>query len=34
MDQFTEDCIVLVVASSIYNEKDYIRNYEDFLNAK
>jgi hypothetical protein len=24
----------LVVASSIYNEKDYIRNYEDFLNAK
>lgn len=34
MDQFTEDCIALVVASSIYNEKDYIRNYEDFLNAK
>lgn len=34
MDQFTEDCIALVVASSVYDEKDYIRNYEDFLNAK
>ena len=34
MDQFSEDCIVLVVASSWYDEKDYIRNYEDFLNAK
>ena len=34
MDQFSEDCIALVVASSIYDEKDYIRNYEDFLNAK
>lgn len=34
MDQFSEDCIALVVASSWYDERDYIRNYEDFLNAK
>ena len=34
MDQFSEDCIALVVASSWYDEKDYIRNYEDFLIAK
>ena len=34
MDHFSEDCIALVVASSTYNEKDYIRNYEDFLVTK
>ncbi|EFU7141293.1 WxcM-like domain-containing protein, partial [Escherichia coli] len=25
------NCILLVLASDIYDENDYIRNYEDFM---
>lgn len=28
---FSPDCVVMVLASEHYNEKDYIRNYEEFL---
>lgn len=31
MHDFTEDCVLLVLASDYYNENDYIRNYNDFL---
>jgi dTDP-4-dehydrorhamnose 3,5-epimerase-like enzyme len=31
MKNFTPDCILVVLASDHYNEKDYIRNYEKFL---
>lgn len=31
MHDFSEDCILLVLASEHYDESDYIRNYEDFL---
>lgn len=31
MHDFSEDCILLVLASEHYQESDYIRNYEDFL---
>ena len=31
MKNFSDDCILLVLANSIYDEKDYIRNYEEFL---
>lgn len=31
MHDFSEDCILLVLASEHYDENDYIRNYEDFL---
>ena len=31
MYDFSEDCVLLVLASSIYDEADYIRNYDDFL---
>jgi dTDP-4-dehydrorhamnose 3,5-epimerase-like enzyme len=30
MKKFSKDCIILVVASMYYNEKDYIRNYDEF----
>ena len=32
MSNFSEDCVILVVADDYYDENDYIRNYEDFLN--
>jgi hypothetical protein len=28
---FSEDCVVLVLASEHYDENDYIRDYESFL---
>lgn len=28
---FSKDCVVMVLASEHYDEKDYIRSYEDFL---
>jgi len=28
---FSPDCVVMVLASEHYDEKDYIRNYETFL---
>ena len=31
MHEFSPDCVMLVLASEHYDEKDYIRNYEDFL---
>ncbi|MDB4165553.1 FdtA/QdtA family cupin domain-containing protein [Gammaproteobacteria bacterium] len=31
MHDFSEDCVLLVLASEKYNENDYIRSYENFL---
>ncbi len=31
MYDFSEDCILLVLASDLYNETDYIRDYKQFL---
>lgn len=31
MHDFSENCVLLVLASELYDEDDYIRNYEDFL---
>lgn len=33
MYDFTEDCILLVLASQHYDEADYIRNYDSFKQA-
>lgn len=30
MHDFSEDCVLLVLASEHYDESDYIRNYQDF----
>jgi dTDP-4-dehydrorhamnose 3,5-epimerase-like enzyme len=32
MHDFSDDCILLVLASEHYDELDYLRNYDDFLN--
>ena len=32
MHDFSDDCVMLVVASEAYDESDYIRNYKKFLN--
>ena len=31
MFDFSEDAVLLVLASELYDESDYIRNYDDFL---
>jgi hypothetical protein len=31
MREFSPDCVLLVLASDIYNESDYLRGYDDFL---
>ncbi|MFN6946984.1 MAG: sugar 3,4-ketoisomerase [Cytophagaceae bacterium] len=31
MTKFSRDCVILVLASDYYDENDYIRNYEEFL---
>lgn len=31
MYDFTDDCVLMVLASELYNEMDYIRDYEDFI---
>lgn len=31
MINFTPDCVLLVLADDFYNESDYIRNYDEFL---
>ncbi len=31
MFDFSKDCILLVFASDLFNESDYIRNYKDFM---
>lgn len=28
---FSEDCVLMVLASEFYDEKEYIRNYDEFL---
>lgn len=33
MYDFSEDCVLMVLASEYYDESDYIRSYEDFLKA-
>ena len=32
MKNFSEDCVLLVLASKLYDESDYIRTYDKFLN--
>lgn len=32
MHDFSDDCVLLVLASNYYDESDYIRDYNDFLN--
>ena len=31
MNDFSEDCILLVLASHYYDENDYIRDYEEYI---
>ena len=31
MFDFTEDAVLMVLASELYDESDYIRNYDDFI---
>lgn len=31
MHDFSEDCVILVLASQHYDESDYIRDYDEFL---
>jgi dTDP-4-dehydrorhamnose 3,5-epimerase-like enzyme len=31
MHDFSDDCVLLVLASEHYDESDYIRNYNDFI---
>ncbi|WP_201580290.1 FdtA/QdtA family cupin domain-containing protein [Psychrobacter sp. Pi2-52] len=31
MHDFSEDCVLLVLASEYYDESDYIRDYDNFL---
>lgn len=33
MHNFSNDCIFLVLASNVYDESDYIRNYKQFVDA-
>ena len=32
MFDFSSDAVLMVLASELYDESDYIRNYEEFLN--
>ncbi|MHA3057158.1 sugar 3,4-ketoisomerase [Acinetobacter sp. ANC 4641] len=32
MYDFSEDCVLMVLANHLYDESDYIRNYDEFLN--
>lgn len=32
MYDFSKDCVLIVLADKYYNEKEYIRDYQDFLN--
>ena len=29
---FSDDCVLMVLADALYDESDYIRNYDEFLN--
>ena len=31
MHDFSDDCVLMVLASDYYDESDYIRDYSDFL---
>ena len=31
MNNFSKDCILLVLASEDYDESDYIRDYDEFM---
>ena len=31
MYDFSEDCVILVLASEVYDESDYIRNHDEFV---
>lgn len=31
LKNFSKNCVIAVIASNSYNEKDYIRDYDDFL---
>ena len=31
MHDFSEDCVLMVLASDFYDEEDYIRNYQEFI---
>jgi len=31
MSDFSEDCVLMVLADSFYDESDYIRDYDEFL---
>ena len=31
MFDFSQDAVLMVLASELYDESDYIRNYDDFL---
>jgi hypothetical protein len=31
MRKFSSDCVILVLASALYDESDYLRKYDDFL---
>ena len=31
MFDFSDDCVLMVLASELYDESDYIRDYDDFL---
>lgn len=33
MYEFSEDCVLMVLANMHYDETDYIRNYDEFLKA-
>ena len=33
MYDFSDDCVLMVLADEVYDESDYIRDYEEFLNA-
>ena len=32
MYDFTDDCVLMVLASDLYDEADYIRDYDSFIN--
>jgi len=32
MHEFSEDCVLLVLASEHYDEADYVRDYSNFIN--
>ncbi|UUE10634.1 FdtA/QdtA family cupin domain-containing protein [Dickeya zeae] len=33
MYDFSDDCVLMILADQLYNEQDYVRDYQAFLNA-